>query len=46
MNLNEEEQVDYIMNSMPNLEYLNGLEVERDDEEEEADEEIAEQHSG
>lgn len=38
INLDEEEQVDYIMKRLPNLEYLNGLEVERDDEEEEEEE--------
>lgn len=35
INLSEEEQVDYIMKTLPNLQFLNGLEVERDDEEEE-----------
>lgn len=38
INLNEEEQVDYIMKKLPALEFLNGLEVERDDEEEEEEE--------
>ena len=30
INLHEEEQVDYLLRSLPNLEYLNGLAVERD----------------
>ena len=39
INLSEEDQVDYIMRSLPNLEFLNGLEVDRDLEEEEEEEE-------
>ena len=39
INLSEEEQVDYIMKNLPNLQFLNGLEVERDDEEEEEESE-------
>ena len=31
INLTEEEQVDLIMKNLPNLEYLNGLPVDRDD---------------
>ena len=31
INLMEEEQVDLIMKNLPNLEYLNGLPVDRDD---------------
>ena len=38
INLSEEQQVDYIIRSLPNLEYLNGLEVDRDEEEEEEEE--------
>lgn len=38
INLNEEEQVDYIMKKLPELQYLNDLQVERDEEEEEEDE--------
>ena len=34
INLNEEDQVDYIMKVLPDLEFLNGLAVDRDDEEE------------
>ena len=30
INLHEEEQVDYLLRSLPNLQYLNGLAVERD----------------
>lgn len=30
INLHEEEQVDYLLRSLPTLEYLNGLAVERD----------------
>ena len=30
INLQEEEQVDFIMRTMPKLEFLNGLPVERD----------------
>lgn len=30
MNLHMEDQVDMIMRTLPNLEYLNGLKVERD----------------
>jgi hypothetical protein len=39
INLNEEDQVDYIMKQLPDLEYLNGLMVERDEEEEEEEDE-------
>jgi len=39
INLNEEDQVDYIMKVLPDLEFLNGLAVDRDDEEEEEEEE-------
>ena len=42
INLHEEEQVDYLLRNLPNLEYLNGLAVERDalfnDDEEEEEE--------
>lgn len=31
INLSQEEQVDYILKKMPNLAYLNGLPVDRDD---------------
>jgi hypothetical protein len=34
INLHEEEQVDLVMRIMVNLEFLNGLPVEREDEEE------------
>ena len=34
INLQEEEQVDLIMRNLPDLEYLNGLPVDRDDDEE------------
>jgi hypothetical protein len=34
--LDAEEQVDYIMNNMPDLEFLNGLPFEQEDEEEES----------
>ncbi len=37
MNLQTEDQVDLIMRLMPNLEYLNGLPVERDGLDEEAE---------
>jgi hypothetical protein len=42
INLHEEEQVDYLLRTLVNLEYLNGLAVERDalfneDEEEEGE---------
>lgn len=30
INLHEEEQVDYLLRSLTNLQYLNGLPVERD----------------
>lgn len=43
INLNEEEQVDYIMKQLPDLEYLNDLEVERDSEEEEEEDEDEEE---
>lgn len=43
MNLHEEEQVDYIMKYLPDLDHLNGLEVDRDDEEEEEESEDDEQ---
>ena len=39
INLNKEEQVDYIIKNLPDLEHLNGLEVDRDMEEEEEEEE-------
>ena len=38
INLQEEEQVDLIMRNLPNLEYLNGLPVDRDDGDEENEE--------
>ena len=38
INLQEEEQVDLIMRNLPDLEYLNGLPVDRDDGEEENEE--------
>ena len=38
INLSEEEQVDYIMKTLPGVQFLNGLEVERDDDEEEEEE--------
>lgn len=38
INLDEEEQVDYIMKHLPRLEKLNGLEVDRDEGEEEEEE--------
>lgn len=41
INLHEEEQVDFIIRSLPDLDFLNGLRVEReeiDDDEEEEDE--------
>jgi len=38
INLNEEEQVDYIMKKLPDLQELNDLQVERDEEEEEEEE--------
>ena len=31
INLNKEEQVDYILRKMPRLEYLNGLQIDRDE---------------
>jgi hypothetical protein len=43
INLNEEEQVDYIMKHMPDLQILNDLEVERDEEEESEQEEEQEE---
>jgi hypothetical protein len=45
INLHEEEQVDYLLRSLPNLEYLNGLAVERDalfNDENEEEEELEE----
>jgi hypothetical protein len=38
INLNEEEQVDYIMKCLPELQILNDLQVERDSEDEESEE--------
>lgn len=46
INLNEEEQVDYIMKKLPELQELNGLQVERDDEEEEEEEDEVEDSEG
>ena len=43
INLDEEEQVDYIMKHLPRLEKLNGLDVDRDEGEEE-EEESEEEH--
>ena len=44
INLHEEEQVDYLLRTLSNLEYLNGLAVERDalfNEEEEGEQEYS-----
>ena len=43
VNLHEEEQVDLVMRSLEDLEFLNGLRVERDilDENEEGEEELS-----
>ena len=43
INLHEEEQVDLVMRSLEDLEFLNGLRVERDilDENEEGEEELS-----
>ena len=44
LNLYEEDHVDYIMKVMPQLQYLNGLPVEREDEEgSQAEEEMNEE---
>ena len=45
INLQEEEQVDLIMRNLPNLEYLNGLPVDRDEEDEENEEPIVQNSS-
>ena len=43
INLHEEDQVDLVMRVLENLEFLNGLPVERDAEGEEGEDEMEEQ---
>lgn len=37
INLTEEEQVDFLMQTLPDLEFLNGIPVEREDQEDDAE---------